>query len=323
MIKKIKKIYMDISSSCNVLGLFEGLYVWCIRFTAQHLQNKKLIEKKHFILKHFIEKKYTPLIKSSDVIDETTPMLHINDKINIWFFWFQGYKDMPDIVNKCYIQLCQTYSDNKYIIHFIHKNNIDKYIQFPQYIKNKLANGDITLTHFSDILRFALLYHYSGLWIDSTIWCEKEIPLHNLENSFWTIKLPVPNFTVSPSNYRWSIFILYFKERNNILAKEVLTLLLEYWKNENKLVDYLLIDYFFDYSLKHLSLYRSIDEIEESNLNLYKLAENIYEDYSPTVWEKLKSSTYFFKLTYKGAIISKAQNNPKSYYYKVIKKCID
>ena len=41
MIKKIKKIYMDISSSCNVLGLFEGLYVWCIRFTAQHLQNKK------------------------------------------------------------------------------------------------------------------------------------------------------------------------------------------------------------------------------------------------------------------------------------------
>lgn len=320
MINKIRRTSKHLYSICMVLGYYKGLYVWLLQRFSTIIKKQKIIEKKHNIIRHFIDEKFSNVIAKSKQCDLVIPQNLSSDKTNIWFFWYQGMDSMPDIVRCCYEQLCRTYSSNEYIIHLLTKENINSYIQFPSYITNKLNDGEITLTHFSDILRFSLLYNFAGIWIDSTIWCQGCINRDLLKQPYWSIKLPRPLFTVSVSFYRWSIFILSFNRKNDPLAKTVLNLLLEYWKDEHFLVDYLLIDYFLEYAITKLGVGKEFFQIKESNSHLYDLAANLPQTFSLPIWNKMKNDTNFFKLTYKGKLVSMAQNNKESYYYKIIKK---
>ena len=51
------------------------------------------------------------------------------------------------------------------------ENNIKDYINLPDHIMKKYFEGKISRTHFSDILRVAILAQYGGLWLDSTVFC--------------------------------------------------------------------------------------------------------------------------------------------------------
>lgn len=319
MIGKIKKISKNIYFTCSVLGISKGLKVGLLHYLSIITKKQSIVEKKHDIIRRFIDNEYSEKIVASNLCDTVIPCNLSENKINIWVFWYQDKEDMPIIVKKCYEQLCRTYSTNEYKIHLLTKNNLSNYIHFPSYIIEKVRNNEISLTHFSDILRFSLLYHFSGFWIDATVWCQGKIDENILRQRYWSIKLPRPAFTVSVTCYRWSTFILSFSKKHDPLAKMVLNLLLEYWKKEHFLVDYLLIDYFFEYAILKLDVGKDFLAIKESNLHLYDLAAFLSKTYSPDTWNIMKSNTSFFKLSYKGPLVLEALNNKKSYYYYVIK----
>ena len=80
--------------------------------------------------------------------------------------WYQGLESAPPIILSCIQSVIQNREKHPVII--ITKYNIDKYIKLPYYIMEKFKNKNFSLTHFSDIVRIALLFKYGGYWIDAT-----------------------------------------------------------------------------------------------------------------------------------------------------------
>lgn len=66
----------------------------------------------------------------------------------------------------------------------ITKDNYAEYITLPNHILDKMAKGEMTLTHFFDIVRMALFYKHGRLWIDYREYRPEEI----FENDFLTLK---------------------------------------------------------------------------------------------------------------------------------------
>jgi len=319
MNNKIAKTVGQVSSVCHVLGICKGLYVWMLQFVAKRCHSQYLIDKKHNIIREYIRCNYTDSVRKSDLYNMVTPKFRPQEKYNIWVFWYQGINGMPTIVRQCYDRLCELNASNDCAIHLITKENLKDYLSFPDYITGKIENGIITLTHFSDVLRFALLYNYAGFWMDATVWCEKPIPKEVFNQRYWTIKLHRPPYTISVSYMRWSTFILFFRYRHDPLAKSMLNLFLAYWQREDSLIDYLLVDYLLEYSVDSQRECGDFSSIEESNSHLYSLMCNLSEKYNDKTWEKMKEDTWLFKLSYKGETPTNAQKNKDSYYSMILK----
>lgn len=84
----------------------------------------------------------------------------------VWICWLQGMENAPQIVQDCYASVCYWMKDWKITV--ITAENMNEYVQFPDYIVRKWKEGMISNTHLSDLLRLELLIRYGGLWIDST-----------------------------------------------------------------------------------------------------------------------------------------------------------
>ena len=74
------------------------------------------------------------------------------------------------------------------------KNNLNQYVSLPRCIIKKYNLGIITHTHFSDVVRVALLCEHGGTWIDSTVLLTGEIPKKFLEAPLFMFSLPKGNF---------------------------------------------------------------------------------------------------------------------------------
>ncbi|WP_217152084.1 capsular polysaccharide synthesis protein [Klebsiella pneumoniae] len=90
----------------------------------------------------------------------------------IWTAWFQGCSDLPPLIFKC-IDSFTKIQNRKVIV--IDKNNYSDYIQLPVTIVDKFNKGMISYTAFSEIIRISLLAEYGGLWLDATIFIDKDI----------------------------------------------------------------------------------------------------------------------------------------------------
>ena len=82
----------------------------------------------------------------------------------------------PELVQACYARLVSPHPGQ---VHLLHQDNLAEYVSIPDYIMQKVKKGQITYTHFSDIVRVNLLAEYGGIWIDSTCWCAQPIPPPN------------------------------------------------------------------------------------------------------------------------------------------------
>ena len=92
------------------------------------------------------------------------------EKTYIWVMWWQGESAMPPIVKACYSSIKRAAKDYEVVL--ITEENWKQYVEIPQYIIDKVDCKKITLTHFSDIVRVALLKRWGGLWIDATVYAD-------------------------------------------------------------------------------------------------------------------------------------------------------
>ena len=89
----------------------------------------------------------------------------------IYILWFQGFDNAPYIVNKC-VESWKYYNKDWKII-LLDRTNINQYIKIEQYID--LSSKKLLLAHESDIIRLCLLKEHGGLWVDSTLFCNKPL----------------------------------------------------------------------------------------------------------------------------------------------------
>jgi len=115
-------------------------------------------------------KKY---LKFRDIAPEklTFPETQVDEPI--WLFWNTGLEQAPEIVRTCY-QSVKKYAGRQVVL--LTENNVQNYINMPDYLNEKLKSGVLPLAIYTDLMRVALLEHYGGTWMDATILLTDEIP---------------------------------------------------------------------------------------------------------------------------------------------------
>lgn len=237
-----------------------------------------------------------------------------NSKI-IWVFWWQGYKQMPLIVKKCFQSIKKHANGHRVIL--VTNKNIYKYATIPKYIYYRLYNKDITLTHFSDVLRFNLLNNYGGLWIDSTMYCSS-----NLTDEYFTKFYTCGDYNIEQSHNfacRWTEFLIGGTSHSDIF-EFMNTFFNLYWKYHRCSIDYFEADYVLRYAyLLNMSNFRNyVDKIApRNNPHLYYLLDYLNKSYNYTKYKSITKDTSIFKLTYKMKF-RKTNVNKETFYNRLI-----
>lgn len=230
----------------------------------------------------------------------------------VWVFWAQGREKMPEIVKRCVAQIERM--KGEYRVEVLSLDTFANYVDIPDYILQKLGGGEVTLTHFSDILRFALLEKYGGWWMDATIY-----PLRPLEarSSLYTIKTEPDLHYVSEA--KWTGF-LWYMSAGHPMARFGFAAMKKYWETHESLIEYLLIDHlirlFYDTSD---SFRREIDgnPSECSIEGLYFMqSEEARKTFNENRWREICAKTRFFKCSWKTPDLFDGEND-QSYVMKL------
>lgn len=256
---------------------------------------KKILMNKHETMIKYFELTFDGFLKNynynkeEDIVDSK----FFN---NIWVCWWQGLDNAPDIVKACILSVKRNAGNHNVIV--VTLDNYDKYINLPKWVKEKIDKKIISLTHFSDILRLALLSKYGGLWLDATLYCNDS--LENIfYNKIWSIKRPdYLHCSIASGNF--ATYALYSNVNYRFIFKTIYDFFLYYWEKNNFLVDYLTLDYMIVLAQKNNKLIKqAFDEILQNNSHCDDLCYLLNKEYNDKIWNDITKDTYLFKLTWK------------------------
>ncbi len=156
-----------------------------------------------------------------------------------------------------------------------------------------------------------------GGWIDSTILLTQPLPKEYFNCPTYCIKHPRDDQFVFKG--RWSIF--FWAANNRVIPQYIYEYLLEYYKNEDTLVDYFLTDYLVDIAYKHISdVKEELDSIPLNNPYSTRLKTLMTSPFCMETYKILTKDTWAFKLTYKG--LSETLLNKEGTFFDYIKNSL-
>lgn len=177
----------------------------------------------------------------------------------IWQYWGQGANTdhQPEIVRICFNSV-DKYSQGYEVIR-LSDENISEYIEFPAFVYDKLkTNSAFTRTHFSDLLRLGLLCCYGGVWLDATILLTAPLPIEYRRMPFFAFQRSdrevEKNYWRASYSFYWGwdkdfkvrlLNSIIFAQPNQKLLVDLLSLLLNYWREHETIVDYFFFQIYF------------------------------------------------------------------------------
>lgn len=210
----------------------------------------------------------------------------------IWLCWFQGMENAPQIVQNCYASVCYWMKDWKITV--ITANNMDEYVEFPDYIVSKWKMGIISNTHLSDLLRLELLVRYGGLWLDSTTYMTGIMPSYIVDSDFFVYR----NGWMNMEMINMGSWLMYSKHKNNRILCETQNLLYEYWKKYNYIKNYFLMHIFFRMVTDEKpELWNQVPMI--NHIDSHLLMQELPKQYDERRCTQIMQLTPIHKLTYK------------------------
>ena len=208
---------------------------------------------------------------------------------------YKKYHHVLD-VKKCYESVKNNLSDMDIIL--ITSENMDQYVQFPEYIIEKWKSGIITNTHLTDLLRLESLIRYGGMWLDATVFCseqESSIPDYFFNSDLFFYQ------SLKPGRDGKSTYIsswLMSAKTNNKVLMATRELCYEYWKRENQMLDYFLLHDFFSIVLdRYTEEWNKV--VPRDNATPHVLLLRLFDQYDEKIWKAIKKQTPFHKLSYK------------------------
>lgn len=191
-------------------------------------------------------------------------------------------------------------------------SNIDDYVDFPDFIKDKYKTGIISRTHFSDLLRLELLARYGGVWIDSTVLLTAKMPEYIVKAPLFVYQAPWG----APGKAQISNWLIASHPGNGIIIR-TRELLYEYWKRNNSLKHYFIFHILFQVAVDtDPELQRQWREVPYfNNASPHCMQRDLFQPYSAERWEQLKLMSPIHKLTYK---VKPEQEALEDTFYKYI-----
>ena len=283
-LKQIKRLYTEFGTETALSSACASSF-------------KMAVPWKHRCILRYLKEKYSGLISG---YKQAPPEL--NDAVSeipgtVWTMWWQGENDLPEIVRMCHASVNRHRGNHPFRI--ITRDNYQDIVSLPDYIMDKVGSGAITITHLSDIIRFALLSQYGGLWLDSTIFVADRIPEEIFTSGYFTVRRPSTPKNGHVAQDRWTSFLQAGK-KGNLLCRFVFDFFLEYWKSQDYLINYFLVDYTIRLACDELPQCRKLmDAVPVMNDDLYRLEDMMNAKWDSSVFEEIKKKALFSKLSWR------------------------
>lgn len=284
---------MNIKERLNEFLTLKNTFGYAFALKCYSLRLKSFAEYEHFVF-DFLEGEFATLIRKYEQLPNA--MASESGSKHIWTLWWQGMNQAPEIVKACLKSQQDNMVSDGFQYTIITKDNWNQYIALPVHIMEKVENGKITLTHFSDIIRAELLKQYGGVWIDATVFCNKRIDLEPVSQIYTAKCSPTPK---SLTLGRWAGFLIGDKKGSKLFSfmSDAFAL---YWEKYDSLVAYLLIDYIIAIAYKHFPEVKAeFDSIPANQRALWDMLRRLNQKYDDDVWNRALDGSDFWKLSYK------------------------
>lgn len=257
----------------------------------------------HTELKKFLRKDIQDIIDKYKFINIGNQKL--SESKNVFTLWWQGVDSLPDVVELCHESLCKNINGYKLIR--LDKNNIYNYIDIPDFVQQRVKKGEMSFSHFSDIIRLILLSKYGGVWVDSCLFVVK--PLQ------FTSQLSMPRFQSDNSLNlgKWCFGIIHSPQGHKLI-NFILESLLRYWGRYDAAVDYLMFDGFMMIAYEEFEDIREeIDQFEINSPDLHRTRYLFDKPYNAINFNSFIADNQFLSLTWRVQYPEMA-NGTKTYY---------
>jgi len=259
------------------------------------------------LLTKYFAKKYLPAVKIVEQKEVTT-----ENPETIWQFWDnpKGEKT-PEIIKSC-LESTDKFKGN-FERKILNNSTFKNFSDLPAYVLDKFKSGKIDYTHFSDLLRLNLLKNHGGIWLDATAYMTDFVPKYILDEDFFVFL--IGNLTRFPYSFMQSCFIR--AKKGSFLCDEWYQMCIDYWKTENKKLEYfqihLMFKAFVDNNPTAKKLFSQMPKVSEDGIHCL-IGDNLFKKFDFAAWEKIKNSFFFQKTTYK---VPKGIDYSNTYYSKL------
>lgn len=245
----------------------------------------------------YLNKKYSYIFEKWN--NSTTYLRSYIPESNFaWTCWLTGRNDAPGMIRKIFDIQEQHLPEYNYNV--ITLKNIDDYLDIPSFVYDKFNKGIITPTHFTDIIRSGLLAKYGGLWLDSTVLLNHDIDSSILKYPFYYAKGIDSNFSAFPTCREVTKWEGYFiaGQKDSLFYNYMYDFFCEYWRREQSLVQYLLINNIAILGIEKIHLLSRQDNlVPKNNIQCELLQDAIVQNNYNYVNFLLSSNCSIFKLS--------------------------
>ena len=252
------------------------------------------------------------IIDMDDMVERDFPKI-------VWTMWQQGEAQMPETV-KATVKTIKEFAERSGCeFHLLTDKNLKRFVNIPKDITEKYNKKELSAAHYSDIVRFSLLYQYGGIWMDATLFVSPYATLEMFEGDFFSLNHPPTHpeqIERTIGDFKWSGFLLAGKKEKTYF-KHIYELYIYFVRKYSFFISYLMMDYFI------LSEYELNEEFKVSvdDLPILAPAERVWflrehadKFFDEKEWEEVLKMTPILKTTYK---INEKEIVPNSYLYKL------
>ena len=249
-----------------------------------------------------------------DLMDEKEEVVTEFPKI-IWTMWQQGEARMPETVQASMKTIKDFAKRNDCEFYLLTDENLADFINIPADITEKYKKKELSAAHYSDIIRFSLLYQYGGIWMDATLFVSPYATVKMFEGDFFSLNHP-PTYPEqmerTVGDFKWAGFFLAGK-KGKPYFKHIRDLYLYYVRKYPVFIHYLMMDYFILSEYKCNPYFENLVDrlpILAPAERVWFLREHADKLFDENEWEEVLKTTPIMKTTYK---INKEEVVPESY----------
>lgn len=293
MLKRDNKI-INRAKDGMLLGTIYDQIMLKVKYNVprMHFLYGVMVGQKHRMLYY---KKFRKKYYSKCILERPWEMRAKENKTDVvWSLWLQGIDNAPDIVKKCVDSQKKYMPDKKIIV--LDESTIHNYVTLPDYIEKKWKEGIIGNAQYSDLVRNELLIKYGGYWIDSTVlFTDNKIISYIDSVPFFMFSFYY--FGFNPEIMQLNNWFIHSTTNNNIICL-LQKMLLEYWKDHDRCVNYFIYQIFESIANEfYFEEFRQMPVLSQAQAHL--LASYIYDDFDEFKYDFLKETTGVHKLSYR------------------------
>ena len=228
-----------------------------------------------------------------------------------WQYWHQGINENTSkIVVECLHSVKKYCGDYEVIL--LTNKTVNDYIELPDFVYDKFGKNGFNYGKIADLVRLYLLSAYGGVWLDTTIYLTKPIDERMLNKDFFAFQrseIPPPDAKIyqifDPFYFSWNPkcqvrmlnAFMIAKPDHKIIA-DLLTILLEYWKQEKKAGHYFFFQILFNRMMMHSEWNKLNCEIV-GDTDCHKLQIVSLDKFDSRIFDEIKAKSNVHKLTYR------------------------